>query len=349
MTDTGPDPASLWQLMLPCACSGTAFALLDRIEAWCDIHAGGTASDGADGGDDLWRGSATSSPGSSGHAARLTGAGRPVISIDDLQDGTWAIEVICEARDVLGRLHAALTDARSDQSALFSDVDLRCAVLSEVPQRDWVAHTQSMLRPVRAGRFIVHGSHDRQRVAPSRFAIEIDAQRAFGTAHHPTTVGCLRLIDRLGSRTGVPPMNLLDLGTGSGILAIAAARVLPRARILATDIDPVALAIAQDNVRLNGVARAIRCAVADGLDHAAIRAAGPFDVIIANILARPLAALAPDLVAQVRPGGCVLLSGILASQSAWVEACYRAAGAHHLERIEIDGWSTLVMRVRGRT
>jgi ribosomal protein L11 methyltransferase len=158
-----------------------------------------------------------------------------------------------------------------------------------LPDTDWVASNRNAIRPVAAGRFILHGSHHRGIIPPSRFAIEIDAARAFGTGHHATTAGCLTVLDRLVRTRRYT--NPLDLGTGSGVLAIALAKALRRP-VLASDVDPTAVAIARDNARLNGVGSLVRCVQAEGVD-AAIRRRAPFDLVVANILAEPLMRLAP--------------------------------------------------------
>lgn len=216
--------------------------------------------------------------------------------------------------------------------------------LEAVPDVNWVAISQAALPPVEAGRFTVHGTHDRSRVARGPWSILIDAGEAFGTAHHATTLGCLIAIDRLARRG--PIANVLDLGTGSGVLAIAVARLAPRARVLATDLDVRSVEVARENFAVNGVARRVRGLAADGLDHPAIRKAGPFDLIIANILAAPLIRLAPDIARRCRPGAPVILSGLLIDQAAEVSAAYRASGFNLVRHDRIAGWATLTLRKR---
>ena len=218
--------------------------------------------------------------------------------------------------------------------------------IDAVPEENWVAVSQAALPPVEAGRFLVHGSHDRDRVGRRRYGIEIDAGEAFGTAHHATTQGCLAALDRLARshRFG----RILDLGCGSGVLAIAASRLWPAARIVATDIDPVSIVVARENARLNGAERRLRLAVAAGLDHGAIRASRPFDLIVANILAGPLIRLAPALARGIRPGGLVVLSGLLGEQVREVVGAYRLSGFDVASVTLRHNWATLVMRQRGR-
>lgn len=216
--------------------------------------------------------------------------------------------------------------------------------VAEVPDLNWVALSQAALPPVAAGRFIVHGSHDRARVPHGPHALEIDAGEAFGTAHHATTLGCLMAIDRLARV--LRPRRVLDLGCGSGVLAIAAARALPGAEILATDSDPRAVAVAADNARVNGLGQRIAFACASGLAHPWLRHAAPFDLIVANILAGPLCDLAPDVRRATRRGGALVLSGLLDREAARVIAAYAAQGFCLAEHRRFAGWSTLVMRRR---
>ena len=207
-----------------------------------------------------------------------------------------------------------------------------------IPDIDWVSKSLEGLSPVRAGRFLVHGSHDRDKVAVNDIAIEIDAGQAFGTGHHGTTAGCLEVIDRVvRSRT---VRDALDLGTGSGVLAIAVRKLKP-VPILATDIDPVATAVARENIKRNGIASGITVATAPGFHSDAFDKTGPFDLIIANILARPLIKMAPQLVKHLAPGGSVVLSGILASQRWKVLAAYNGARLRHIRTIWRNGWVTI--------
>lgn len=216
--------------------------------------------------------------------------------------------------------------------------------LEHVPELNWVAISQAALPPVIAGRFVVHGSHDRNRVARGPSTILIDAGEAFGTAHHATTLGCLLAIDRL---TRVEAFDtILDLGCGSGVLAIALAKALPHAHVLATDMDVQSVKVAADNMRLNGVGQRIATAVARGVDHTFIRQSPPFDLIVANILAGPLIRLAPALARKISCGGTLLLSGILIPQAPQVIAAYLASGFAVVRHDRIVGWSTLTLRRR---
>ena len=224
-------------------------------------------------------------------------------------------------------------------AALVGDAYPELSINREViPDVDWIARSLEGLQPVHAGRFVVHGSHDRGKARAGEIAIEIDAGQAFGTGHHGTTAGCLEIIEKV--MRARQPRKVLDLGTGSGVLAIAARKLAP-ARVLATDIDPVATRVARENVRLNGIASGITLETATGFHSTAFRRHGPFDLIIANILARPLMRMAPQLAAHLAPGGQVVLSGILANQRWKVIAAYNGAGLRHVRTIWRNGWVTI--------
>ena len=224
-------------------------------------------------------------------------------------------------------------------AALVGDAYPELAINREViPDVDWIARSLEGLQPVHAGRFVVHGSHDRDKARAGEIAIEIDAGQAFGTGHHGTTAGCLEIIEKV--MRARQPRKVLDLGTGSGVLAIAARKLAP-AWVLATDIDPVATRVARENVRLNGIASGIALETATGFHSTAFRRHGPFDLIIANILARPLMRMAPQLAAHLAPGGQVVLSGILANQRWKVIAAYNGAGLRHVRTIWRNGWVTI--------
>ena len=210
-----------------------------------------------------------------------------------------------------------------------------------LPDIDWVSHSLEGLNPVRAGRFFVHGSHDRDKVKPGDLAIEIDAGQAFGTGHHGTTVGCLELIADVMEHE--KPQNALDLGTGSGILAIGIALIKP-IRILATDIDPIAIKVAKENFALNGVAKTITAITATGLDDEEIKKRVPFDLIVANILANPLIELAPQMVPALKKGGSIVLSGILEEQHDRVVKAFEAAGAKYIKTLHHEGWVAIHLK-----
>lgn len=213
-------------------------------------------------------------------------------------------------------------------------------VETAVPDENWVAVSQAALPPVTAGRFTVHGSHDSATVARGPNTLLIDAGEAFGTAHHATTQGCLIALDELTRRRQFE--RVLDLGCGSGVLAIAAARALPNADIEASDNDPQAIAVARVNAQLNGVAGRIRMRVAEGVPRGRTRE-GHYDLVLANILADPLIELAPDLARVLAPGGVAVLSGLLVRQAARVAAAYRSHGFALSAHWRQAGWSTLTL------
>jgi ribosomal protein L11 methyltransferase len=213
--------------------------------------------------------------------------------------------------------------------------------LEAVPDQNWVALSQAALPPVAAGRFIVHGSHDRARFAMRRHAVEIEAGEAFGTGHNATTALCLEVLDALARKRHFA--RVLDLGCGSGVLGIAAARALPNAHVLASDNDPLATAIARQNARLNRVASRLRVVTATGFQHPLLRRARPFDLVLANILPDPLIDLAPAMRHKLRRGGVAVLSGLLKHQAQEVAAAYRAQGFRLLRCKHGDGWTVLVL------
>ncbi len=211
-----------------------------------------------------------------------------------------------------------------------------------VPDIDWVARSLEGLKPVRAGGFVVHGAHDRAAVRAGDTAIEIEAGLAFGTGHHGTTAGCLEMIGAILKRER--PRRALDLGTGSGVLAIALAKRLRTMAVLASDIDPVATAVAAVNARFNGVSRRIACVTAPGFSHGSIAKAAPFDLAVANILAGPLMKLAPGMARICAPGAHIILSGILDQQHDRVLARYVALRFRHRRTLRRDGWSTILLQ-----
>lgn len=214
-------------------------------------------------------------------------------------------------------------------------------VISELPEVDWVAKVRRDLSPVVAGRFFVYGSHDADKVPPDAVALLIEASMAFGTGHHGTTLGCLRALDRLATE-GYVGRSVADVGCGTAVLAMAAARLWP-GLVLASDIDEVAVEVAQANIAANGLSGRVECLQAAGVDHPRLRAAAPFDLVFANILKGPLITLAPEISSRISPGGRVILSGILNEQADEVLDVYSRLG-NSLDHIEkIDDWTTLTM------
>jgi ribosomal protein L11 methyltransferase len=220
------------------------------------------------------------------------------------------------------------------------DARLGALRIEPLAPKNWVAEAEGLRGPVRAGRFLVHGRHDRGKMPAGRFTLEIDAGLAFGTAHHATTRGCLIALDRLAKREY--PRRVLDIGTGTGILAIAAASAL-NANVVASDMDPIAVEVAADNARMNGVRSRVSVVEAEGLAHPALRRTTA-DLLFANILLRPLLDLAPAFSRALSPGGICVLSGLLEPQARQVESRFRALGFGLDSRILLDGWTTLLLR-----
>lgn len=210
-----------------------------------------------------------------------------------------------------------------------------------LPDIDWVARSLEGLKPVRAGRFFVHGAHDRRKRHSGELAIEIEAGLAFGTGHHGTTAGCLEMLEQVIQREH--PRNALDLGTGSAVLAIAVAK-LAHVPVLATDIDPVAVKVAAANARLNHVKGLIETVAAPGFHHPIFAARAPFDLIVANILARPLMRLAPQMAGHIALGGSIVLSGILERQRDAVIAAYVGQKFRHVRTLHREGWVTIHLK-----
>ena len=209
-----------------------------------------------------------------------------------------------------------------------------------VAERDWVASALEGLHTVRAGRFLVHGSHDRARAKSNDFALQIEAALAFGTGHHGTTRGCLLMLDGILKKRR--PQHVLDLGTGTGVLAMASAKALHR-RVDCGDIDPVAVAAARENARLNGVAPFVRPVVSVGTRHAVIRAGAPYDLIFANILARPLRLLGPSIATVAASSANLVLSGLLPRDVPGILSSYAAQGFALQQRLDLEGWATLLL------
>lgn len=214
--------------------------------------------------------------------------------------------------------------------------------VSELPETDWVAHVRRELAPVTAGRFFIYGSHDADKVPDDCVPLLIEAAMAFGTGHHGTTLGCLRALDRLIGE-GFEAGRVADIGCGTAVLAMAAARVW-EATVLASDIDPVAVDVALANLAANGMAGRVACVEAAGFDHPDLHAQAPYDLVFANILKGPLVALAPDIESHLTPDGYAILSGILNEQADEVAEVYARSGINPVARDRIGDWTTLLLR-----
>jgi ribosomal protein L11 methyltransferase len=250
-------------------------------------------------------------------------------------DCDWFLEGFSRTPPERAQIVAALAAV-----AVANGIDAPPLEIERLPNVDWVLENLRDFPPITAGRFFVHGSHWDGTPPVSAHAIEIDAGTAFGSGEHATTRGCLLALDAIakkGRRTSV-----LDLGSGSGILGIAAAKVW-RAQVLCTDIDPSAVKVLAGNAANNGEAARVTAVVSDGYRHPLVRARGPYDLVFSNILARPLCRFAPDLARSLAPGGLAVLSGLLERQERMVMANHERQGLRLKRRIVIDGWATLII------
>lgn len=243
---------------------------------------------------------------------------------------TWSIEALCETRP-----------NRRDVLAALGKLGAPVASFDYLPPKDWVSESQRLRTPIRAGRFFIHGSHFKGKPPRGSQPILLDAGMAFGTGRHETTKGCLLALDRL-RRAGRKVRRPLDLGCGSGILAIGIAR-LWGVPVLAADTDKPSVAVARQNADINGVGPLVRTLHSHGFQAAALRRGGPFDLIAANILAMPLCRLAPGFARHLAPGGALLLSGLMVEQEAEVLAAQERAGLRLLEVRRLGDWSTLLL------
>jgi ribosomal protein L11 methyltransferase len=260
--------------------------------------------------------------------------GQAAIAAFERSDGRWGISVhFAEAPDQ--------TSIRELVGIAAGDDVARDITFDTVKAKDWVKATLEELVPVRAGRFVVHGQHDRARVPSNKLGIEIEAALAFGTGHHGTTRGCLLLLDHVLKARH--PARVLDLGTGTGVLAIAAAKAL-QVNVLASDIDPLSVRVARDNARLNTTGNLVETIRATGFSAPQFAKHGPFDLVLANILANPLRQMATAMARHLAPSALVILSGLLPYQAQGVIAAYRARGLVLLRHLRIEGWSSLLMR-----
>lgn len=260
----------------------------------------------------------------------------PMLSWSFFEDGseeTWRLDVLfaqqIDAQGFLGAIGLA-----------GAEIDVQFAPL---PEEDWVRLSLAGLPAVKAGRFVIYGEHAKAKLAPGEMGIEIEAGPAFGTGHHGTTKGCLVACDRIFTSQAIEVTRVLDLGCGTGALAIAAALLWPSARILASDIDPEAVAETLVNTPKNGVSSRIEAITADGFTHPAFDNA-IFDLVFANILAGPLQELAKALAQRLAPGGRAILSGLLEEQIEAVEAAYREAGLVTADTDIIEGWAILTLK-----
>ncbi|MCP5364831.1 MAG: 50S ribosomal protein L11 methyltransferase [Hyphomicrobiales bacterium] len=249
--------------------------------------------------------------------------------------GLWRVVGVCNQTP--DRSHV---DVLIALAAAAAEIAPPSVAIEPIVQQDWVAHGMRDLHPLRIGRFFVYGSHRSQPVPPGLVGLEINASMAFGTGHHASTAGCLLAFSR---QSNLRPRRVLDMGCGSAVLAIAAAK-LWRAQVLAVDVDPDAVAESVVNARSNGVAQLVKPVLANGYASPAIVRADPFDLIVSNILARPLKRMARQLAGTLAPGGRAVLSGFIRRDAADVLALHKAFGLIMHARIEAEGWTTLILR-----
>ncbi len=263
--------------------------------------------------------------------------GQAAIAAFEGAGGRWSISVHFAEAPNETAIRELVRLAAGDEAA--QDI-----AFDRVEAKDWVKATLEELVPVRAGRFIVHGHHDRAKIPPNKLGIEIEAALAFGTGHHGTTRGCLLLLDSV--LKAHDPRRPLDLGTGTGVLAIAAAKALQR-HVLASDIDPLSVRVARDNARLNGAGDLVETIRATGFSAPEFARRGPFDLVLANILANPLRQMATPMARHLAASALVILSGLLPHQAQSVIAAYCARGLILVRHIQIEGWSSLLLRNAG--
>ena len=260
--------------------------------------------------------------------------GDAAVAAFEQPDGRWDVALHFADAPDQALLRELVTDAAGAKIA-------STLVFDTVEARDWVKASLEDLVPVPAGRFVVHGAHDREHVAPNKLAIEIEAALAFGTGHHGTTRGCLLLLDHV--LKAYQPRRVLDLGTGTGVLGIAAAKAL-KIGVLGSDIDAPSVAVARENARLNETGRLVQVIRATGFSAPEFARRGPFDLVLANVLANPLRHLASPMTRHLAPDALVILSGLLTPQAPAVIAAYRARSLVPLRHLRIEGWSSLLLR-----
>jgi ribosomal protein L11 methyltransferase len=250
------------------------------------------------------------------------------VSTEEVSKTNWSLDAFC--LDEPSAEETAAIIARESPGAR--------AAVQKLDDKDWVAESLSGLPAVHAGPFVVAGAHELVKVRGGKVPVWIEAAAAFGTGHHGTTKGCLQALSAELKRCR--PARILDIGTGSGVLAIAALKAHV-GFALATDLDEPSIRIAHENAKNNRMGRKLKLLVARGANHQIIRTGAPYDLVLANILARPLVHLSPDIARLTRPGGRIILSGLLSHQEPQVKAAYAGQGLTLVRRSRLNGWSTL--------
>lgn len=265
--------------------------------------------------------------------------------IEDKEPHHWKISIIHEdkpeAKTISGAMALAVGLLKDDVT---KEINPQFSI-DPLPDTDWLGLVHEQFQPIIIGRFYIYGSHiDTVTIPQDKIGIEINAANAFGTGEHPTTKGCLELIEKLYD-DGLKPKNILDLGCGSAILSIAAAKLWPNAQIIATDMDEDSVNIANDYVRVNGInAEQVICETAMGYEAEIIKQHAPFDLILANILAAPLINLAPEVSPFLKNDGLIMLSGTLIEQEEDVKKAHTDQGLSFIDANHIDEWTSFVMK-----
>jgi ribosomal protein L11 methyltransferase len=247
----------------------------------------------------------------------------------------WAVEGVFAAPPDINTL-----SMRVDLMAVSLGIESPALSVIEVPDCDWIAHVYKGFPPIHAGRYYIYGSHIEGNVPPGKIGLLVDAATAFGTGEHASTWGCLIALGRIARSK--KPRRVLDMGCGTTILGMAAAKTW-HVPVLATDVDPIAVDVSKQNIARNGLSQYVRALVSDGYAHPMIGRMGPYDLVLANILAPPLVAFSADLAAVLAPGGRVVLAGLLARQAPRVLAAHRRQGLFLVEKIIVGEWATLVL------
>lgn len=254
------------------------------------------------------------------------------------QTGEWKTELVVDGQAAIDEIHT--------RTVILSEVmgvSVRQPEIEHLEQKDWVSEINHLFPPLHIGRFFVHGSHHKEGFPKSSIPLHIDAGAAFGSGEHGTTSGCLLALEYLHKRTS--PRSALDMGCGSGILAIAFAKLMHR-HALAIDLDPVSVSVTRENAHINQVQHWVKAYAQDGYSGSIVKRSKPFDLVFANILARPLMKMAPKLRRALKPGGYAILSGLLIDQEAMVLAAHRIQKLYLVKRWHREGWSTLLLQRR---